>query len=98
MGFEESGKDLIVAVNDELLRARHAYYVLSQPIMTDAVFDAKEKDLRAMVSQLPQFADLATALVTVGDDTVEASGRIRHSSPMLSLENQYTFDLSLIHI
>ena len=92
MGFEESGKDLIVAVNAELLKARHAYYVLSQPVMTDAEFDAKEKDLRGMVEQLPQFLFLATALVTVGDDAKEESGRIRHRSPMLSLENQYTFD------
>jgi DNA ligase (NAD+) len=92
MDVETAGKELIVAVNDELLKARHAYYVLSQPIMTDAVYDGKEKDLKEMVRQMPQFTSLATALATVGDDTVEASGRIRHSSPMLSLENQYTFD------
>ena len=89
----EAGKALIIAVNQELLDARHAYYVLAQPIMTDAEYDAKEKDLKQMIQIMPEYASLATSLVTVGDDAiVEDSGRIRHRTPMLSLENQYTFE------
>ena len=52
----EAGKALIIAVNQELLDARHAYYVLAQPIMTDAEYDAKEKDLKQMIQIMPEYA------------------------------------------
>ena len=89
---EELGKELIISVNNELIEARHSYYVDVTPIMTDAVYDAKEKDLKAMVGTMPQFAHLAPVLLTVGSDLTNESGRLKHMKQMLSLENLYSFD------
>lgn len=90
--IEDASKELIIALNNELINARHHYYVSTTPIMTDAVYDMKEKDLRDMIAQCPEFRDLATVLTTIGTDLVNESGRVKHRAPMLSLENQYTFD------
>lgn len=89
---EEAGRDLIVQTNQELVDARHAYYVLSQPIMTDQQYDQLEKELASMVKAMPQFRKDASVLYTVGSDMVHTSGRIRHITPMLSLENKYDFE------
>jgi DNA ligase (NAD+) len=92
MDFEEAGKNLIIETNKKLMEASKAYYAKAQPIMADEQYDLLEKDLKSMVSKLPQFAGFATVLTKVGSDIVDNKGRIRHSRPMLSLENQYTFD------
>ncbi len=89
---EEAGKDLIVQINQDLIAARHAYYALAAPIMTDSQYDSTERNLSEMVVAMPQFKKLATVLYTVGSDVTHSSGRIRHATPMLSLENKYDFD------
>ena len=90
--FEEAGRGLIIDTNNELINARHAYYALARPIMTDAEYDRLERQLYDMVRGLPQFKSLATVLTTVGSDLVNTGGRIKHQTPMLSLENKYAFD------
>lgn len=89
---EEAGREMIIEVNDELIAARHAYYVQSKPVMSDQDYDRLERSLAGMVEGMPQFRRLATVLYTVGSDMVHSSGRIRHITPMLSLENKYDFD------
>ena len=89
---EEAGKELIVQTNNELIEARHSYYKDANPKMTDAAYDALERELRGMVEAMPQFAPLATVLTSVGSDLTNESGRMKHIKPMLSLENLYTFD------
>lgn len=84
-------KDLIKQLNKTLEQARDAYYKKATPIMSDAAYDQGEKLLRQYVQETPQFAEYATVLKTVGSD-LTAQGRVKHSIPMLSIENQYTFD------
>lgn len=90
--FDEAAREMICEVNRELIDARHAYYVLAKPTMTDAKYDQLEKDLADMVKAAPECQKYATVLYTVGSDMVHSSGRIRHTTPMLSLENRYTFE------
>jgi DNA ligase (NAD+) len=89
--FEEAGKGLIISTNNELINARHAYYAQARPIMTDAEYDRMEQQLYDMVKGLPQFRSLATILTTVGSDMVNSGGRIKHRTPMLSLDKTYDF-------
>ena len=49
----------IKELNAELLQARYAYYVLSAPVMSDPDYDAKERELKALVAEHPQAAKLA---------------------------------------
>jgi DNA ligase (NAD+) len=79
--------DQIVALNSLLLEAQRAYDAAEDCHMSDAEYDTKEAELRALVKAHPQFAHLATHLKSVGN--VEGS-RIPHVRPMLSIENKYT--------
>ena len=82
----------IKKLNARLEAARDAYYKMAQPIMPDAEYDTLEKQLRALVQASPWLAEYASVLHTVGSDLNPNTGRVRHSRPMLSIENQYTFE------
>jgi DNA ligase (NAD+) len=84
-------KELIKKLNKTLEEARDAYYKKAAPIMADAEYDVLEKQLRSFVEANPHLAEYAPVLKTVGSD-ITTGGRIKHASPMLSIENQYTFD------
>jgi len=77
----------IVDFNARLREASEAYYKKNQPIMSDAEFDALERQLKDLVERYPEFADYAPVLSSVGSDLT--SGRILHAVPMLSIENKY---------
>lgn len=84
-------KELIKKLNKQLEEARDAYYKKAAPIMTDAEYDILEKQLAAFIENHPHLAEYAPVLKTVGSD-VTTSGRVKHNRPMLSIENQYTFE------
>src|SRR5208283_2431962 len=84
-------KELIKQLNKTLEEARDAYYQKAAPIMSDADYDEGEKLLRKYVAEAPHLAEYAPVLKTVGSD-LTAQGRVRHAVPMLSIENQYTFE------
>jgi DNA ligase (NAD+) len=87
MGLQE----YTTALNAKLEKARDAYYKKGEPVMSDAEYDAQEKELADIISANPQLKVFAPVLHTVGSD-VTASGRVKHSRPMLSIENKYTVD------
>jgi len=82
-------KDKVLELNAKLIEARHAYYVEAIPIMDDKDYDSLEKELADLVAQEPDLKRYATILNTVGSDLRDAANRIKHHTPMLSLENQY---------
>ena len=61
-------KTFVIELNAELEKARHAYYVLAAPIMTDAEYDTLEGQLKGAVAANPNLAEFATALNNVGSD------------------------------
>jgi DNA ligase (NAD+) len=83
-------KTYVIDLNALLVKARDAYYKKAAPIMTDAEYDAKEKELADIVAANPSLAEFAPVLTTVGSDLV--TGRVKHIRPMLSIENKYDKD------
>ena len=81
----------IIALNAQLKAAQEAYYA-GNPTMPDAEYDALEIQLKSMIDVCPEFAPLATVLVSVGDATENSAVRIPHLRPMRSIENFYTVD------
>lgn len=84
----------VKALNAQLQVWRHAYYVKSDPVVTDEVYDNAEKELRRLVAESPQFEPLATVLKAVGSDLAAATleAGVKHKHPMLSLTNAYTWE------
>jgi DNA ligase (NAD+) len=71
----------------ELRRAEHLYYVLDQPEITDAEYDALMRRLRELEDQHPDLASTDSPTVRVGGKAREGFVKVPHSSPMLSLDN-----------
>jgi DNA ligase (NAD+) len=84
-------KERIKRLNAKLEAARDGYYKRGEVTMADAEYDALEKSLADQVKASPWLAEYAPVLKTVGSD-LTAQGRVRHAVPMLSIENQYTFE------
>jgi DNA ligase (NAD+) len=81
-----------VAVQIDKLREtlRHherLYYVLDQPEITDAQYDALMRELRDLENQHPELVTPDSPTQRVGGKPREGFTKIAHSSPMLSLDN-----------
>jgi DNA ligase (NAD+) len=78
----------------ETLRAliRHheeRYYVLNDPEISDAEFDALMAELRALEARHPELLTPDSPTQRVGGRPVEGFAAVEHRVPMLSLDNTY---------
>src|ERR1043166_4204992 len=77
----------IEQLRDELRRHEHLYYVLDKPEITDAEYDALMRRLQAIEAQHPDLVTPDSPSQRVGGKPREGFVKVRHSSPMLSLDN-----------
>jgi DNA ligase (NAD+) len=82
------------ARHDELAReirdARYRYYVLSDPPMTDAEFDARFHELLALEAAYPSLVTRSSPTQQVGAPLDTAFPPFEHLQPMLSLDNAFS--------
>jgi DNA ligase (NAD+) len=71
----------------ELRRHEHLYYVLDRPEITDAEYDRMMRRLQQLESEHPGMVSLDSPTQRVGGKPREGFVKVRHSSPMLSLDN-----------
>lgn len=62
----------VLALNRMLILARYAYYVLATPIMSDALYDKWENELKAIVAKEPELEYPGSVTTTVGSDLLKA--------------------------
>jgi len=88
-----AGPDDVRRRHDELSRtlrdARYRYYVLSDPSMSDAAFDAAFRELEELEAVHPDLADDMSPTRQVGAPVDTAFPPVRHLTPMLSLDNAF---------
>jgi DNA ligase (NAD+) len=75
------------SLRDELRRHEHLYYVLDAPEITDAEYDALTRELQALEKAHPHLITPDSPTQRVGGKPREGFVKVRHSSPMLSLDN-----------
>ncbi|MBA3973311.1 MAG: DNA ligase (NAD(+)) LigA [Candidatus Solibacter sp.] len=85
--MSESVQAEIDQLRGELRRHERLYYVLDQPEITDAEYDALMRRLQALEAAHPEFAAPDSPAVRVGGAAREGFVKAVHSSPMLSLDN-----------
>src|SRR5438128_7535291 len=74
----------------ELIRRHeHAYYVLDQPEVSDAEYDAIFKELRQIEEDRPDLLTPDSPTQRVGGEASDQFAKVRHRSPMLSLQNAF---------
>src|SRR5574341_1102096 len=77
----------IEKLRDEIRRHDHLYYVLDQPKITDAEYDGLLRRLLELEQQHPELVTPDSPTQRVGGKPREGFVKVRHSSPMLSLDN-----------
>ncbi len=77
----------IERLRDFLRRQEYNYYVLDQPEVTDAEYDAALRRLRDLEEKHPELITPDSPTQRVGGKPREGFVKVRHSSPMLSLDN-----------
>jgi DNA ligase (NAD+) len=79
----------IEALREELRRHEHLYYVLDAPVWTDAQYDARMNELKALEATHPELITPDSPTQRVGGKPKEGFVKVVHSRPMLSLDNAY---------
>ncbi|MBV8476279.1 MAG: NAD-dependent DNA ligase LigA, partial [Acidobacteria bacterium] len=70
----------------------HRYYVLDAPEISDAEFDRLMRELNELEAEHPELIRPDSPTQRVGGKPREGFLKVRHSSPMLSLDNTYNED------
>ncbi len=74
----------------ELIRRHeHAYYVLDQPEVSDAEYDALFLELRRIEDERPDLLTADSPTQRVSGEASDQFAKVRHRSPMLSLQNAF---------
>ncbi|HKF47339.1 MAG TPA: NAD-dependent DNA ligase LigA [Terracidiphilus sp.] len=74
----------------EIRRHEHLYYVLDAPEISDAAFDKLMNELKRIESEQPELVTPDSPTQRVGGKPAEGFQKVRHSRPMLSLDNAYS--------
>lgn len=74
-------------LREEIRHHEHRYYVLDAPEITDAEYDQLVRRLEALERDHPEFETADSPTKRVGGKPREGFGKVRHSAPMLSLDN-----------
>jgi DNA ligase (NAD+) len=76
-------------LRDKIRHHEYLYYVLDQPEISDAEFDHLMQQLKDLEAKHPQLLTPDSPTQRVGGKPREGFIKVRHSSPMLSLDNTY---------
>src|SRR6202140_2131835 len=79
----------IEALREKIRHHEHLYYVLDNPEISDAEFDKLMQQLKDLEAEHPSLVTPDSPTQRVGGKPREGFVKVRHSSPMLSLDNTY---------
>ena len=82
----------IEKLREEIRYHEHRYYVLMEPEISDVKFDELMHRLQKMEKEHPELLTPDSPSQRVGGRPAEEFAKVRHSAPMLSLDNTYSVD------
>lgn len=82
----------LAALRTALAHHNHRYYVLDDPEITDAEYDALMRRAQALEAEHPELADPTSPTQRVGGEALPAFAPVRHARPMLSIDNAMNAD------
>jgi DNA ligase (NAD+) len=80
------------ALRAALAHHNHRYYVLDDPEITDAEYDALMRRAQTLEAEHPELVDAASPTQRVGGEALAAFAPVRHARPMLSIDNAMNED------
>ena len=82
----------IADLRREILEHDHRYYTLSEPVISDAEYDALMRRLRELEAERPDLITPDSPTQRVSGQVAEGFEEYFHKRPMLSLDNSYSID------
>jgi DNA ligase (NAD+) len=73
-------------IREQIRYHNHRYYVLNDPVISDAAYDELMDELRALEGQHPELVTLDSPTQRVGAAPADVFTKVRHPAPILSLE------------
>jgi DNA ligase (NAD+) len=89
---KDSAEKKIEGLRDKIRHHEYLYYVLDQPEINDLEFDQLMQQLKELEGEHPTLITPDSPTQRVGGKPREGFVKVRHSSPMLSLDNTYNED------
>jgi DNA ligase (NAD+) len=80
----------IESLREKIRHHEYLYYVLDQPSISDQEFDQLMQQLKTLEAEDPDLVTPDSPTQRVGGRPREGFVKVRHSSPMLSLDNTYS--------
>ena len=82
-------RERIRRLREEIDRHNYQYYVLDQPLVSDADYDRLFRELQQLESQHPELVTPDSPTQRVGAKPLSSFAPLRHRTPMLSLNNAF---------
>src|ERR1700746_4038709 len=89
MAAAKDAEKKIEALREKIRHHEHLYYVLDNPEISDAEFDKLMQQLKDLEAEHPSLVTPDSPTQRVGGKPREGFVKVRHSTPMLSLDNTY---------
>jgi len=86
---EAQAKKRIEKLREEINFHNYRYYVLDNPVTSDAEYDRLMRELESLEKQLPHLKTPTSPTQRVGAPPLEKFEEVRHTIPMLSLANAF---------
>ncbi len=90
--MNDSVKDRIIALTDELNRHNYNYYVLDNPEIEDYEYDMKMQELKKLEEDYPELASDNSPTKRVGGEALNKFEKVSHSVQMGSLQDVFSFE------
>ncbi|MBZ5535474.1 MAG: NAD-dependent DNA ligase LigA [Acidobacteriia bacterium] len=85
-------KKQIEDLRDLIRHHEYRYYALDDPEISDREFDKLMRQLQGLEAEHPEFASPDSPTQRVGGQPAEEFSKVRHATPMMSLDNTYSVD------
>ena len=85
----ENARTRVLELRKRIDEANREYYVLDQPEITDAEYDAMFRELVELETQFPELVTPDSPTQRVGGPPSDAFAKVTHRTPMLSLANAF---------
>jgi DNA ligase (NAD+) len=89
---KESIRKEILHLREEIDKHNYRYHVLDDPLVSDAQYDELFQKLQRLEKEHPEFASADSPTQRVGAAPLEKFPTVRHTLPMLSLNNAHDRD------
>lgn len=87
---KETALQRINELRERIEELNQAYYVLDQPLLTDADYDLLMQELKALESEFPEYYDANSPSQRVGGAVSSDLPPVEHLYPMLSLNDVFS--------